>query len=241
MESRDRITEEQYCYLKEKIYKDKRRESWERGIIPRERDRLQRYLPAGSHILDEGCGRGLKTVNLVEMGYKVTAIDIDKGGNALPSARELALKKGMDIEFNQGDVSRLPYPDAMFDGIFSAGVLHHIYREGWEEKLDATIEEMARVLRNDGIAYVSTPFYLRNATPSWMKYLRRGVFLKPKEDFVFNYPKFAPYVIASLERYFKIEESEILKVKKKSIFRDGETHTVRIIAKKKELKDIIAD
>ena len=53
-------------------------------------------LPAGSHIVDIGCGTGRHAVGLAKHGLKVTGVDISEG--MLAQARKAAEEAGVEIE-----------------------------------------------------------------------------------------------------------------------------------------------
>lgn len=76
-------------------------------------------LPAGSRIIDIGCGSGVFTQLLKEAGYRVVGLDIspkliERGKNAYPG-----------LELIVGDAEALPFPDGSFDGVLLSGLVHH--------------------------------------------------------------------------------------------------------------------
>lgn len=77
-------------------------------------------LKAGAHIADLGCGSGIFTDLLRRRGYQCTGIDLS------PVLIQIARRNFPGIEFLEGDVERLPFADASFDGILLGGVLHHL-------------------------------------------------------------------------------------------------------------------
>ena len=58
-------------------------------------------LPAGSHILDVGCGTGRHSIELARRGYKMTGVDISTG--MLNEARRGAAKAGVKIDLIHAD------------------------------------------------------------------------------------------------------------------------------------------
>src|SRR5712692_8577804 len=80
---------------------------------------LSRLKP-GARVADLGCGSGAFTHLLKRAGYDCVGLDI--------SAKlvELGRSKYPDIEFFEGDVEQLPFPDASLDGILLSGVVHHL-------------------------------------------------------------------------------------------------------------------
>lgn len=58
-------------------------------------------LPAGSHILDIGCGTGRHCIELARRGYKMTGVDISTG--MLTEARSGAARMGVKIDLIHAD------------------------------------------------------------------------------------------------------------------------------------------
>ena len=77
-------------------------------------------LPPGSRVVDLGCGSGVFTDVLQRRGYRCCGVDLS------PKLIELARDKFRDIEFVEGDVERLPFADASFDGVLLSGLVHHL-------------------------------------------------------------------------------------------------------------------
>jgi ubiquinone/menaquinone biosynthesis C-methylase UbiE len=77
-------------------------------------------LPSGARVVDLGCGSGVFTHLLQRRGYRSSGVDLSS------KLLEIARAKFSNIEFIEGDVERLPFPDASFDGVFLSGVLHHL-------------------------------------------------------------------------------------------------------------------
>jgi len=77
-------------------------------------------LPPGSHVVDLGCGSGVFTNVLQRRGYRCSGVDLS------PNLIAIARAKYSGIEFHTGDIERLPFADASFDGVLLSGVLHHL-------------------------------------------------------------------------------------------------------------------
>ena len=105
-------------------------------------------LPKGTKILDVGCGSGIYSMQLAEMGYKVTGIDISV--EMLKKAQDKALEKGLDIDFIEMDVYNLTFEEDSFDGVFSMAAFEFIH-----DDLKA-IDEMFRVLKVGGQMMIGT-------------------------------------------------------------------------------------
>src|SRR3989337_2566382 len=85
---------------------------------------VRRFLPAGSVILEGGCGRGQIVHALQHHGYKAIGVDfapatIAKIKQALP-----------ELDVRLGDVRSLTLDDSVLDGYVSAGVIEHFW-EGY--------------------------------------------------------------------------------------------------------------
>jgi ubiquinone/menaquinone biosynthesis C-methylase UbiE len=105
---------------------------------------------AGRRILDAGCGSGPIAAALRDRGATVTGFDSSAG------MLEVARKRlGPDADLHLADLaSPLPFPDASFDDVIAALVLH--YLQDWTGPL----AELRRVLRTGGrlIAAIDHPF-----------------------------------------------------------------------------------
>jgi ubiquinone/menaquinone biosynthesis C-methylase UbiE len=101
----------------------------------------------GQRVLDVGCGSGAVTRAIARrVGDRGLALGLDQSPALLAVARELAREAGLGdrIEFREGSVLRLPFPDRSFDAVLCATVLSHV--PGGE----AAIPELVRVLRPGG-------------------------------------------------------------------------------------------
>lgn len=95
--------------------------------------------------LDVGCGTGIQSLRLAELGYKVIGLDISDG---LLSIAQNKLKKNgfTDAEFYNVNAELIPYPDNYFDAINCCGpTLPFI--ENWQ----STIKEISRCLKPKGL------------------------------------------------------------------------------------------
>lgn len=76
------------------------------GIRDAWADLLRTYIPAGSSILDLGCGTGSLSVLLAEYGHAVTGVDLSP--RMLEQARRKAERHGVSAVFLLGDASAPP-------------------------------------------------------------------------------------------------------------------------------------
>ena len=63
-------------------------------------------VKAGARVLELGCGTGSGACFLAELGYQVHGIDVIP--DAIDKARDIAVERGLDIEYEVMDVCRLP-------------------------------------------------------------------------------------------------------------------------------------
>jgi len=112
------------------------------GYDPRENIRLQdqastlvdllhtdTFYPAGSSVLEAGCGVGAQTVSLAKNSPEaiITAIDISE--TSLAEAKMRVEAAGFsNVNFEQGDIFNLRFEPATFDHVFVCFVLEHLSR-----------------------------------------------------------------------------------------------------------------
>ncbi len=87
--------------------------------------------PAGSRVLEAGCGIGAQTVILAKNspGALITSVDISE--DSLARARETIRAEGItNVSFQQGDIFHLPFEPESFDHIFVCFVLEHLAEPG---------------------------------------------------------------------------------------------------------------
>ena len=102
----------------------------------------QLALQEGATILDVGCGAGQDTLDLARaVGPHGRVVGIDTSETMLEAARAHALQTQLPVEYLRADATRLPFPDASFDGCLSSRVLGHLH------KPEQAVAEMARVAR----------------------------------------------------------------------------------------------
>jgi len=101
----------------------------------------------GKRVLDAACGTGYGTILLAQVADRVTGIDIS------PTAINHARKwyPVIALDFIEGDVLSLPFPDSSFDVVVSFETVEHI------KEYKKFIKECRRVLTPNGILICSTP------------------------------------------------------------------------------------
>ena len=83
--------------------------------------------PAGSRVLEAGCGVGAQTVTLARNSPKALITSIDISVTSLAEARKKGAEAGLaNVQFEQADIFNLPYGPESFDHIFVCFVLEHL-------------------------------------------------------------------------------------------------------------------
>lgn len=99
-------------------------------------------VPAGTQVLDIGCGAGQTAIPLAKRGAQVTGVDI--ASNLILAARARAAQAGVDVRFDEGDAEELPYPSQSFDLVLS------LIGAMFAPRPDLVASEMLRVCRPGG-------------------------------------------------------------------------------------------
>ncbi|WP_030615712.1 methyltransferase domain-containing protein [Streptomyces sclerotialus] len=84
--------------------------------------------PAGSRVLEAGCGTGAQTVHLVthSPGARIVAVDRSADSLAQARARLAARAPTAAVQWRRADLHRLPFADGAFDHVFVCFVLEHL-------------------------------------------------------------------------------------------------------------------
>ena len=104
---------------------------------------IAKYKKPGS-LLDVGCGPGLFLDEAKKQGWSVQGVDLSVW------AKEHA-RLNFDISVFQGTLNGAHFPDRQFDVIVMNDVIEHL------EDPKSVLKEIRRVLKNEGLLYISTP------------------------------------------------------------------------------------
>lgn len=85
------------------------------------------FYPAGSMVLEVGCGTGAQTVSLARNSPQARFVSFDRSPVSLLKARERVRAAGLtNVELRQLELFDLPFPPASFDHVFVCFVLEHL-------------------------------------------------------------------------------------------------------------------
>lgn len=85
--------------------------------------------PAGSMVLEAGCGVGAQTITLVRNSPNARITSIDISESSVVEARKKIEAAGFtNVSFQQGDIYNLAFEPESFDHIFVCFVLEHLAR-----------------------------------------------------------------------------------------------------------------
>jgi SAM-dependent methyltransferase len=99
----------------------------DQGSTLRELFHHDTFYPAGSRVLEAGCGVGVQTATLARQSPEAHFVSMDISSESLKQAAESIRQQGVaNVEFRQGNIYDLPFEAASFDHIFICHVLEHL-------------------------------------------------------------------------------------------------------------------
>ncbi|MBT5572382.1 MAG: class I SAM-dependent methyltransferase [Alphaproteobacteria bacterium] len=117
-------------------------------------------LPAGSHVLDVGSGLGGPARLLAgSRKWRVTGIDLSPEFCRIATALSVRADMTAQTAFSAGDAVRLPFPDGVFDAVWTEHVAMNIGAR------DDLYRELARVVRRGGLLAIYDVVAGENTTP----------------------------------------------------------------------------
>jgi SAM-dependent methyltransferase len=106
-------------------------------------------FPAGSCVLEAGCGIGAQTIILAKNSPGAYITSIDMSADSLRRAEVMTRKEGItNVSFCQGDIFHLPFAPDTFDHIFVCFVLEHLTEP------QHGLEQLRPLLKKGGIITV---------------------------------------------------------------------------------------
>jgi ubiquinone/menaquinone biosynthesis C-methylase UbiE len=105
-------------------------------------------IQPGMKILDLGCGTGTLTLMIKRAYPDANITGLDGDAEVLDIARKKSL--GVDVQWEEGLASSLPYPDSVFDSVVTSLVMHHLTTTDKR----CAFREMFRALKPQGQLHV---------------------------------------------------------------------------------------
>jgi ubiquinone/menaquinone biosynthesis C-methylase UbiE len=106
----------------------------------------QAAVPPGATVLDIGAGTGNLLLKVKRAVPDATVVGLDSDAASLAFAATKASRLATEVQLDRGDAAHLTYPDAMFDRVLSAFLLHHL---ALDQQL-RMLREVRRVLKPGG-------------------------------------------------------------------------------------------
>ena len=101
--------------------------------------------PAGSLVLEAGCGVGAQTVTLAKNSPTATIVSVDISPDSLAQAQTRVREAGVgNVRFHEADIHSLPFAGAHFDHVFVCFVLEHLATP------ETALAELRRTLKPGG-------------------------------------------------------------------------------------------
>jgi ubiquinone/menaquinone biosynthesis C-methylase UbiE len=108
---------------------------------------VTKHINEGSAVLEIAPGPGYLSIELAKLGtYKITGIDISN--DFVEIARKNAKEEGVEVEFQQGNVADIHFPENTFNFIICTAAF-----KNFKEPIKA-LNEMYRVLKQGGTCLI---------------------------------------------------------------------------------------
>ena len=105
------------------------------------------------HMVELGCGAANITRNIAESGSnrKISAFEVDE----IAHQKNLQIDDLQNVTFGLAGAQDIPLQDESVDVVFMFKSLHHVP----VELMSASMQEIRRVLKPGGFAYISEPIF----------------------------------------------------------------------------------
>ncbi len=109
-------------------------------------------LKPGESVIEAGCGTGTLTLAAKQrVGPQGQVAGLDVAPDMLAAARLKATKAGQHIDFRQGRIEQIPFPDGSFDLGLASFMIHHIPDQKNKQQ---GLNELFRVLKPSGRLFI---------------------------------------------------------------------------------------
>jgi ubiquinone/menaquinone biosynthesis C-methylase UbiE len=139
-------------------------------------------LADGGKMLDIGCGTGKLLLKAAVLQPKAHLVGVDISEGMYKTAQLESKQKGLDIDFQTGDIQNLPFPNSSFDKITAMHMIYHA------PDIHLALGELARVIKQDGLVVITANSgesrkQLGLLKSQAGKIMRREVFMDPNARF----------------------------------------------------------
>ena len=123
-------------------------------LLCNEFDVIAAELPlTEAKVLELGCGKAEKTRRIATTGKVATVVALEV--DVIQHGKNVQTNDLPNVSFRQGAAEAIPCDDASFDIVMMFKSLHHVPTG----KMDAAFDEIRRVLKPGGLAWISEPVY----------------------------------------------------------------------------------
>lgn len=109
---------------------------------------FKKYIKNSDLILENGCGLGSAVQYFINKKQKIVGLDFN-----FATLNRLKHYKN-DAQLINGNSFLLPFNNETFDGCLSLGVIEH-----FEGGADGILLEMKRIIKKNGLLFISVPYY----------------------------------------------------------------------------------
>jgi len=133
--------------------------SWgDNWMIDLEIDTIGKHIKQGDRVLDVGCANGYSTFRQAESHELASITGVDFASSMVASAQTTKQRKGFgdNINFSEGDVRSLQFPNNTFDLVYTTRTLINL--PSWPQQMQG-IAECVRVVKPNGTVVLSEGFW----------------------------------------------------------------------------------